>query len=153
MPEVADVGSRHVPAAVKRAVVARDGGRCTFVGEGGRQCTATALLEFHHEQAFARGGSMSVGNVFLRCAAHNRYEGELEFPGVAAAVRRRRSVNDRGSRFSEVDADAISGLCNLGFGRKQAREAVAWARRGDGGGAMSLEQLLREALRGLRVAA
>jgi hypothetical protein len=41
-------GSRHIPAAVKRAVWLRDLGRCTFVGSGGRRCESRALLEFHH---------------------------------------------------------------------------------------------------------
>src|SRR3990172_5573611 len=33
--------SRYVQAAVKRIVWKRDGGQCTFVGEGGRRCTET----------------------------------------------------------------------------------------------------------------
>jgi hypothetical protein len=37
--------SRHIPADVRRAVWARDGGRCRFVGPAGR-CTETGLLEF-----------------------------------------------------------------------------------------------------------
>ncbi len=32
--------SRHVPAAVRRAVYERDGGRCRFVDDQGRRCTA-----------------------------------------------------------------------------------------------------------------
>jgi hypothetical protein len=39
--------SRHIPAAVKRAVWTRDGGRCAFVGNNDR-CTETGFLEFHH---------------------------------------------------------------------------------------------------------
>ena len=46
-------GSRHVPAAVKRAVVVRDGGRCTFVAADGRRCGARRGLEFHHDEPFA----------------------------------------------------------------------------------------------------
>jgi hypothetical protein len=38
---------RTIPAAVRRAVWARDGGRCAFVGTHGR-CTATAFLEYNH---------------------------------------------------------------------------------------------------------
>src|SRR5262249_30128228 len=40
--------SRHIPAAVKRAVRERDRDRCTFVASGGRRCDARAFLEFHH---------------------------------------------------------------------------------------------------------
>ena len=40
-------GSRHIPAAVRREVWARDGGQCAFVGTNGR-CTERGFLEFHH---------------------------------------------------------------------------------------------------------
>jgi len=40
-------GSRHVPAAVRREVWTRDGGRCAFVGTNGR-CREQGFLEFHH---------------------------------------------------------------------------------------------------------
>jgi 5-methylcytosine-specific restriction endonuclease McrA len=67
--------SRHVPAAVKRAVWARDGGRCAFIGTNGR-CRETGLLEFHHVTPYAAGGLTSVENLQLRCRAHNAYEAE-----------------------------------------------------------------------------
>jgi 5-methylcytosine-specific restriction endonuclease McrA len=47
--------TRHVPAAVKRAVWARDQGQCAFVGAHGR-CEEAAFLEFHHVRPFAVGG-------------------------------------------------------------------------------------------------
>jgi hypothetical protein len=37
--------SRHVPAAVRRAVWARDGGRCTYVDARGRRCEARVRVE------------------------------------------------------------------------------------------------------------
>ena len=40
--------SRHIPAEVKRAVFARDGGRCAFVVSNGRRCDSRDFLEFHH---------------------------------------------------------------------------------------------------------
>ena len=70
--------SRHVPADVRRAVWARDQGRCTFEGAQGR-CTATGHLELHHLVPFARGGPTDVSNLALRCRAHNRFESELAF--------------------------------------------------------------------------
>jgi hypothetical protein len=49
--------SRHIPAAVRRAVHQRDGGRCTYQDARGRRCTARDRLEFHHHrQPFGRGG-------------------------------------------------------------------------------------------------
>jgi hypothetical protein len=80
-PEAADVGpprSRMIPAAVKRAVWKRDGGRCAFIGTQGR-CGETRWLEFHHVQPFAAGGETSVPNLQLRCRAHNAYEAERSF--------------------------------------------------------------------------
>jgi 5-methylcytosine-specific restriction endonuclease McrA len=71
-------GSRHVPADVRRAVWARDQGRCAFVGAIGR-CAETGALEFHHVVPFASGGATTVANVQLRCRAHNGYEGALQF--------------------------------------------------------------------------
>lgn len=41
-------GSRHIPNAIKREVVRRDGLRCTFVDSDGRRCEQTHFLEFHH---------------------------------------------------------------------------------------------------------
>ena len=86
-------GKRHVPAAIKRAAWQRDGGRCTFVGEHGRRCAARTWLEFHHVEEVARGGQATVGDIQLRCRAHNRYVATLfygpgrEYGGVSEATR------------------------------------------------------------------
>jgi hypothetical protein len=66
---------RHVAAAVKREVWARDGGQCAFVGTAGR-CTERGFLEYHHVIPFADGGETNVSNVELRCRAHNAFEAE-----------------------------------------------------------------------------
>ena len=71
-------GSRHIPAAIRRDVWARDEGRCAFVGLRGR-CAETGHLEFHHITPFARGGATTAANLSLRCRAHNRYESEQCF--------------------------------------------------------------------------
>ena len=71
-------GSRHIPAAIRREVWARDEERCAFVGPRGR-CTETGHLEFHHIRPFAHGGPTTVANLSLRCRAHNRYESEQCF--------------------------------------------------------------------------
>ena len=64
--------SRHIPAAVRRAVWRRDGGSCAFVGAEGR-CGERAFLEFHHVEPHAVGGGATVENIELRCRAHNAY--------------------------------------------------------------------------------
>ena len=73
------LGSRYVPAAVRRAVWARDGGQCAFVTTSGRRCQERGFLEFHHSAPYAAGGEATVATIELRCRAHNLYEAELDF--------------------------------------------------------------------------
>jgi len=77
---------RHIPAAVKREVWQRDGGRCVFAGEHGL-CGETAFLEYHHVVPFAAGGPTDIANLQLRCRAHNAYEATLSASALAAARR------------------------------------------------------------------
>ena len=74
----ADPGSRHIAAAVRREVWARDRGQCAYAGRKGR-CRETGGLEFHHAEPFALGGNATAANIELRCRAHNQYEGALLF--------------------------------------------------------------------------
>jgi hypothetical protein len=80
------VGSRYVSASVKRAVLTRDGGSCAFIGPAGR-CGETGFLEFHHVVPFNAGGKTDVGNLELRCRAHNQYEAQAA--GLSARPTRR----------------------------------------------------------------
>jgi 5-methylcytosine-specific restriction endonuclease McrA len=63
--------SRHIPAAVKREVWIRDGGRCQFQLESGERCGSTHRVQFDHVRPVALGGESTVGNLRLACAAHN----------------------------------------------------------------------------------
>ena len=82
----ASQASRHIPAAVRRAVCVRDGNRCRFVDEEGRRCSERHRLEFHHRHPFGMGGDHSAGNISLLCAAHNRLMAEHDY-GRAAILR------------------------------------------------------------------
>lgn len=75
-PHEAPEGSRRIPAAVKRGVWRRDGGRCAFVGRDGR-CAERSFLEYHHVRPYAAGGLATTANIELRCRAHNTYEAAL----------------------------------------------------------------------------
>ncbi|MBA3885667.1 MAG: HNH endonuclease [Acidobacteria bacterium] len=77
-PRAARATSRHVPAAVRRAVWTRDGGQCAFVG-GQSRCSARGFLEFHHRQPYAAGGATTADNLELRCRQHNQFEATLYF--------------------------------------------------------------------------
>jgi hypothetical protein len=87
-------GSRAVPAAVRRAVWKRDGGRCAFIGSQGR-CAEHGFLELHHVVPFAAGGTATVENIQLRCCAHNRYESFLFFGGEGGD-----QVRERGAQWN-----------------------------------------------------
>jgi 5-methylcytosine-specific restriction endonuclease McrA len=63
--------SRHVPAAVRREVWARDEGRCQFRLENGELCGSTHRLQFDHLHPVALGGEPTVANLRLACSAHN----------------------------------------------------------------------------------
>jgi 5-methylcytosine-specific restriction endonuclease McrA len=72
-------GREPVPAAVKRAVWERDGGRCTYVSPDGRRCESRWQLEYDHVEAAARGGPSTVENSRLRCRPHNLLHAEDTF--------------------------------------------------------------------------
>jgi len=64
---------RAIPAAVRRQVWQRDGGRCSYVDpRTGRRCASRHLLEIDHRIPYARGGSAERANLRLLCAAHHR---------------------------------------------------------------------------------
>jgi hypothetical protein len=70
---------RYVPAALRRAVFERDGGRCTYVSASGERCPETHALELHHLRAYALGGEHSEENLAYRCHAHNALAAEEDF--------------------------------------------------------------------------
>ena len=74
-----DGASRHIPTAIRRAVVRRDAGRCRYVSPDGLRCDAAEFLEFHHIDPWARAGTHSVDGISLRCRAHNQYEARRDF--------------------------------------------------------------------------
>ena len=80
-----------VPAAVRREVWERDGGRCTFTGPGGRRCGSRWKLELDHVVPFARGGDFTTGNLTLRCREHNLFHAQACFGREHMARFRRRT--------------------------------------------------------------
>lgn len=84
-------GRSAIPAAVRRRVWARDGGRCVFVGPGGTRCETRRMLELDHITPRALGGGDDLGNLRLLCRAHNDAErrrilGEGTGPTPSAAT-------------------------------------------------------------------
>ncbi len=97
--------SRYIPAAVRRAVYARDGGQCTYRDARGRRCSAREHLHFHHRIPYAHGGDHSVDNVALLCRAHNRFLAEIDY-GTAATSGVRPAVGSCRGRAASCPSSA-----------------------------------------------
>jgi hypothetical protein len=96
MPFSSDAGSRYIPAAIRRAVWERDGGRCTFVSITGGRCRSRRFLECDHVVPVSRGGKGTLDNVRLRCGAHNQYEAERAFGRDFMRQKRQEAAAARG---------------------------------------------------------
>ena len=112
--------SRHIPAAVKRAVWSRDQGRCAFVARRGRRCQERAYLEFHHIEPYAIGGEPTVSNISLRCRTHNAYEAELAFPELGSGTRSRTSSTVEAPNHAQAKGPA-SGAPGCGSSQIERR--------------------------------
>jgi hypothetical protein len=147
-PEDSDPAS--VSRATRRAVFERDGERCTFTDAEGHRCPATTWLELDHVLARARGGTSEIGNLRVRCRAHNRLYAEQTFgkEHVERRIRERRHPRQRGY-VSESCALAASGLVNMGFRRADVRRALDALSARHGAETLTtipVQTILREAL-------
>lgn len=134
--------ARRIPAAVRRAVWERDGGRCTYVSPDGHRCEEREQLELDHVLPVARGGHATVENLRLLCRAHNRQAAEREFGREAvrarieaarsrrAAERMRREADRerteaRRAAMTRQDEELGTALRNLGYRGMDLRRALA----------------------------
>jgi hypothetical protein len=140
----------RVSRATRCAVFERDGERCTFTDAEGHRCPATTWLELDHVIPRARGGTSEVGNLRVRCRAHNILYAEQTFgkEHVERKIRERRHPRRRGYA-SECCELAASGLVNMGFRRaevERALDTVGARHRADDLGTIPVQTILREAL-------
>jgi hypothetical protein len=64
---------RKIPAAVRRTVYVRDGGRCAFVDPiTGRRCEATSGLEYDHLDGYEKSKRHDARHIRLICRPHHR---------------------------------------------------------------------------------
>jgi hypothetical protein len=63
--------SDTIPAAVKREVWKRAGGRCEWALESGGVCGSALRLEFDHVTPRAHGGPSTIANLRVLCRSHN----------------------------------------------------------------------------------
>ena len=120
--------TRNIPAAVERAVWTRDGGRCAFVDGNGRRCAATAFVEFHHVNNWARGAEHDPAEIELRCRAHNQYQAVLDYGAELIAARRRSRpsrARERGRRSSAGGQWPVRRMAGALAGGPPARPAAA----------------------------
>jgi len=142
-----------VPADVKRAVYARDGEQCAFVGPDGSRCPARGFLQRDHVQPFARGGSNEVSNIRTLCAAHNDYEAKRVFGEALIAARKvrpRKSVaveSDLTPEIREIFETARRALRGMGFRQDETSRTIdAMVREHAALPLPPLVDLIREAL-------
>ena len=104
--------SRHIPAAVRRAVRERDGDRCGYVDEQGRRCSARDRLEFHHRHPFGMGGDHTSENIRLMCPTHNPYLAEFDY-GRARQPRSRSSFGPPVTRATSARPRSAHGAAEV----------------------------------------
>ncbi|MDE0221160.1 MAG: HNH endonuclease [Spirochaetaceae bacterium] len=72
-PKAGARAPRAIPAAVRREVWRRDGGRCRYVDpRTARRCASRHLLQVDHVLPHALGGGAEPENLRLLCFAHHR---------------------------------------------------------------------------------
>lgn len=80
--------SRHIPAAIARAVRRRDEGCCSFKLPDGTRCGSRWKLELDHIKSFALGGESTLENLRLACGAHNAVHARRTFGNDVVARHR-----------------------------------------------------------------
>ncbi len=78
----------HIPDALRAQVWMRDKGRCTFVSDSGRRCSAEGTLDIDHKMPLGKGGATTLENLRLLCPAHNQYEADRVFGAGFMAEKR-----------------------------------------------------------------
>jgi hypothetical protein len=149
-PSRQESDTARVSRATRRAVFERDGERCTFADAEGHRCPATTWLEIDHVVPRGRGGMSEVGNLRVRCRAHNAHYAEQTFgrDHVERKIRERRHPRQRGYASESCDL-AANGLVNMGFRRaevQRALDSVSARHRADDLSTVPVQTILREAL-------
>ncbi len=130
--------SHHIPAPVRREVVARDEGCCTYVSEEGHRCGSRTRLEFDHVIPRAKGGESTVPNLRLRCQTHNQHAAEQAFGREFMARKRaesrtKREAKVRAARAAEAERARSEAYARDLAANEQARalaeEAMPWLRK------------------------
>ena len=95
--EPLDIGrkTRSIPAAISRALKARDGG-CRYPG-----CDRTRFTEGHHVKHWANGGETKLGNLITLCGFHH---GLVHEGGYGLTRYRRRAIHLHAARMADASS-------------------------------------------------
>ncbi len=105
--------SRLIPAAIQRAVRARDNNCCTFPG-----CNNRRFLHCHHVEHWSNGGDTSLDNLMLLCTKHHTLVHEGGF----------RIDKDYNDRWCFIRPDGI-GVPDCGYSHPPAGGMLSAAER------------------------
>lgn len=67
-----------IPSFLKRQVMQRDQGRCSYISKNGTQCQSTSFVQIHHRRPLSRGGTHVLSNLQTLCAAHHQFHHRME---------------------------------------------------------------------------
>lgn len=124
--------TRAIPAAIKRALQARDG-TCRFPG-----CENRLHLDAHHVHHWANGGDTSLGNLVRLCRHHHRlvheggYSLESHPGGDLRFLDPRRRLIHEAPRPPDGDADQLRLMADdgevpwPGSGKRSDQELAIW---------------------------
>ncbi len=123
--------SQTIPPAVRRTVLQRDHHRCQVPG-----CRHATFVDVHHLRARSEGGHHDAENLLTLCGAHHRacHRGDLliEKDPTGALEFRHADGTIYGKEpcpsALDVTPRALQALRNLGFGEREARDALHEAR-------------------------
>jgi hypothetical protein len=131
-----------IPPALRRAVRARDHGRCRVPW-----CRSSRNIDQHHLLPRSEGGAHSLDNLITLCESHHiaHHEGALLIEGTAANLNFTRRAHGSFAT-AERAVDAARALKALGFDRHEVKTAVDKTKTHVGTSELTLEQWIRLAL-------
>lgn len=139
------------PPALRRQILRRSTHRCSVPG-----CRHAIWLDLHHLEPRAEGGQHVAENIAVLCGAHHRaaHRGQLIIKG--SAPNGLSFWHADGTPYGhppsasavELNAKVLSGLRNLGFKEREARQALdaATAELADAAATPTFQELIRAAL-------
>ena len=102
-------GNRRIASDVKKEVWERDEGRCAYVGEQGRRCGSTWMVEFDHIEGVPEDREATADEIRCLCWAHNQLEAERRLGAGFMEERRREAAEARRAHRIEMKSGTRAG--------------------------------------------